>query len=386
MSEHVFELLPAYSAGSLEPSAAAEVSAHLAACPSCQHELSEWQAVAVAAQHATGAATPSRGLLDRVYERIEASERAPQVRPWWLPGWLQQPLARRAFAGSGAVVAIVLLLALTPVGSYAQRVLDVFQPQQFVAVPITLADMEALETLSRYGEFTHEGEGDVQDVNGAAEAESATGIALRSPGWLPESVTESPAYSVTPQFAISFTFSAEKAEEAAEEAGQELPPLADNIDGSSVEISLGMGVIALYGGTQSSEHDGAGTDDGAVRPSQVSDAVPQLMVAQAYPPTATSTGASPTELQDYILSLPGISDELANAVRAIGDPTESWPVPVPLGEMDTRAVTVQGVPGTVFTEKSGFGAAVIWLKDGYLFVVGGPLTESEALAVANSLQ
>ena len=118
----------------------------------------------------------------------------------------------------------------------------------------------------------------------------------------------------------------------------------------------------------------------------MSDAVPQLMVAQAYPPTATSTGASPTELQDYILSLPGISDELANAVRAIGDPTESWPVPVPLGEMDTRAVTVQGVPGTVFTEKSGFGAAVIWLKDGYLFVVGGPLTESEALAVADSLQ
>ena len=268
MSEHVFELLPAYSAGSLEPSAAAEVSAHLAACPSCQHELSEWQAVAVAAQHATGAATPSRGLLDRVYERIEASERAPQVRPWWLPGWLQQPLARRAFAGSGAVVAIVLLLALTPVGSYAQRVLDVFQPQQFVAVPITIADMEALETLSRYGEFTHEGDGDVPDVNGAAEAESATGIALRSPGWLPESVTESPAYAVTPQFAISFTFSAEKAEEAAEEAGQELPPLADNIDGSSVEISSGMGVIAVYGGPPSSEHDGAGADDGAVRPSR----------------------------------------------------------------------------------------------------------------------
>ena len=191
---------------------------------------------------------------------------------------------------------------------------------------------------------------------------------------------------MTPQFAISFTFSAEKAEEAAKEAGKELPPLADNIDGSSVEISLGMGVIALYGGTQSSEHDGAGVDDGAARPRQVSDAVPQLMVAQAYPPTATSTGASPTELQDYILSLPGISDELANAVRAIGDPTESWPVPIPLGEMDTRAVTVQGVPGTVFTEKSGFGAAVIWLKDGYLFVVGGPLTESEALAVADSLQ
>ena len=387
MTEHVPERLPAYCAGSLTPDDAGEVAAHLAGCPSCRDELAEWQAVTAAAQHAsqTGA-VPSRGLLDRVFERIEASQRPPRWQERWVPAWLQRPAAVRALAGSGAFVALALLIALTPVGSYAQRLLEVFQPREFVVVPVTMSDMEALGTLSQYGEISHTKVDDDQQVDTAAEAEAATGIALLTPASLPASVTASPSFWVTSGASISFTFSAEKAAEVAEEAGEALPPLPPAIDGSSVEMTIGAGVMTLYGGASAPEHDTNRLNESDTTPDRIADGVPQLMVVQAYPPAATSTGAFPADLQQYILSIPGISDELADAIRAIGDPTTSWPIPVPLGEMDARSITVQGAPGTLFTEKSGFGAGVIWLKDGFIFAVGGPLTEAEVLAVANSLQ
>ena len=91
-------------------------------------------------------------------------------------------------------------------------------------------------------------------------------------------------------------------------------------------------------------------------------------------------------MQQYLLAQPGISPELANAVRALGDPTTTWPIPIPLGKLNTHSVTVQDVRGTVFADTSGFAVGVMWLKGGIIYAVGAPLSEQEVLRVANSLR
>ncbi len=374
---HVTNLLPAYLGGALDANTVEVIGTHLAVCQGCQGELLDWKAVAAASQ-ALGSATPapSRGLLDRVFENIDESERAPYWYERWIPVWLKRPVIARSLVSSFAMVFLALLVVLTPIGSYAQRLLEVFQPRQLVAVPITLSDMRALEALGQYGDLAYQSTGDPRRSDTIDEASSDSGFSVVAPGILPASVTAHPSYIIVPSQTATFTFDAEKTRETVRANGQELPPLPANIDGSSIELTSGVGVLTFYGGSPHVPgEEGARSTD-----------VPQLIIGQAYAPQATSTGASPKELEDYILSLPGISDELANAIRAIGDPTTTWPIPVPVDEVNTRSATVQGAPATVFSELSGFATGVVWIKNGFIYGVAGPLNESDVLAVANSLR
>jgi hypothetical protein len=98
----------------------------------------------------------------------------------------------------------------------------------------------------------------------------------------------------------------------------------------------------------------------------------------------TSTGVSVTQLEDYLLQQPGISPQLAADIKAIGDPTHTLPIPVPVQYATSSDVTVQGVQGVALGDNTGAGAAVIWIK-GNVFFVGGTLKQSQLLTIANQL-
>src|SRR5205814_1978439 len=107
---------------------------------------------------------------------------------------------------------------------------------------------------------------------------------------------------------------------------------------------------------------------------------------QASAPTISSDGVTVPELQAYLLSQPGISPQLAAAIRAISDPSSTLPVPVPAELAISHAVTVQGVQGLYVGDNTGIASAVIWQKDGMMFEVIGSFTESQALSIANSMR
>jgi len=352
-------LIPAYVAGSLNAESAARTASHLEDCAVCQAELVEWQTVAEAVQQTAEATAPSRGLLDRAFAKID--ERGPtRWQRWWAAH--QRPVAAGLVAAALAGVAVV-----TPVGSLAQVLRDVFQPKQFVVVPVSPADLKALPSLNDYGEFSQVSHGEAKQVSTVAEVAAASGVSLLTPGTLPAGVPAAPsAYQVMPSFSATFAFSAAKAAETAKAKGTQLPAMPSNIDGSSVQLTTGNAVVALYGGTEN--------------------APPSLLIGQGFAPTATSTGASAKELQQYLLSLPGFPEDLAKALKAIGDPTTTWPIPVPVGKVNSRTVTVQGVSGTAFSDDGGFMTGVVWLKGGMIYGVGGPLTESDVLRTASSLR
>lgn len=395
LTHPVEELLPAYAAGTLPAERAREVASHLVGCESCGAVAREWELVRSAAHASAGdAPSPSRGVLERALAKIDAEAQAPGWRERWMPAAWRRPLVRRALAVGAAAASLAVMTAFTPVGSFAQSLLDVMRPQQFVVVPVTQADLEALPSLSQYGEFTQTAGGRPQPSASAAAAGAATGMTVLTPSYLPPSVTAAPMYGVMPGHTGTFTFSATKAAAAAQAQGKTLPPMPANIDGSSLQLTTGAAAVAVYGGPAgmlggAAEKPALASPTGTPTAGAIPDTsamIPQLMVAQMVAPVATASGVTAKELQQYLLAQPGISPQLANALRAVGDPTSVWPIPVPLGALNTHTVSVQGVRGTVFADTSGFASGVLWVKGGVIYAVVAPLGEQDVLRVASSLR
>jgi hypothetical protein len=101
-------------------------------------------------------------------------------------------------------------------------------------------------------------------------------------------------------------------------------------------------------------------------------------------PTVDSTGATATELEDYLLSQPGVPPDIAAQIKAIKDPSTTLPIPIPKGLATTEPVQINGVQGLLI--KAVLGAGVVWQKNGVIYAVGGQLTPDQVLAIATSLR
>jgi hypothetical protein len=98
---------------------------------------------------------------------------------------------------------------------------------------------------------------------------------------------------------------------------------------------------------------------------------------------------STATLENYILSLPGISPDLANAVRAIKDPSTTLLIPVPVQYATSTKVKInvgngKTVDGVALGDNTGLGSAVIWI-DGDVFVVAGSVTQTDVVKIADGL-
>jgi hypothetical protein len=143
--------------------------------------------------------------------------------------------------------------------------------------------------------------------------------------------------------------------------------MPSTIDGSTLVVNAGPALIEVWGMTGGTGIAG----------------VPTLVIAQTRVPTVDSNGATTAQLEDYLLSQPGMPPELAAQVRAIKDPTTTLPIPIPKGLATTESVQVNGMPATLI--KAVLGAGVVWVKNGVIYAVGGQLTPDQVLAIATSL-
>ncbi len=287
----------------------------------------------------------------------------------------------------GAIAAAVLagILILTPVGSYAQGLITIFQPTKIAVIPVTTDELSSLPDLADYGTVIKPARNQPQRVDSAAAASAASGMPVLVPGTLPAGIPTTVTYEVISGQSGSFTFSAAKARAAAAAKGKALPPMPANIDGSTIQVTTGPAVVAIYADRQAIENARAGaekTEDPRVAATKVGQ---MLIIGQMTTPVVRSTGVSAAELENYLLQQPGISPELANAIRAIGDPTSTLPIPIPVNKATSHEVQVQGVTGLAVADSTGLGGGIIWQKDGKVYGVAGTLTESQLIAVANSL-
>jgi hypothetical protein len=347
---------------------------HLDACPRCH---SRFEQIGETATKAASLLAGGRLDVDEAAAlarvRRAAGDRQLKPRPW---ARLVAALELRRTATlrwSGAAALTAALLATALVSGAAQGLVTIFEPKQFAPVPVTQSQIASLPDLSAYGTEQWTKQPQTHEVATAAEATSLTGLQVPVPSKLPASVpTGSIRYEAVDQGSASFTFSAAKAREAAAKQGKQLPAMPPNIDGSTLYVTAGPAVAAVYGSP------GTGTAD--------TQNLPALVVAVSKAPVVSSTGVSVDELENYLLQQPGVSPELAQAIRAIGKPsTGVVPVPIPVQQFNSRQAQVQGVSALVIGDRTGIGSGVLWQKNDKVYAVAGPLRDDEVVSIADSL-
>ncbi|HEY8298250.1 MAG TPA: hypothetical protein VIG32_09530 [Candidatus Baltobacteraceae bacterium] len=281
---------------------------------------------------------------------------------------------RRHF-GIGVVTAAALALALifTPLGGYASGFLTIFQPKQFTTVDISQTDLTHFKLLPRADRF-----GTSREVvrprhirlASLAAAKSHVDFAVLRPQNVPGSLSRPRSYDVQTPGEFTFTFSAKKARAYAARQHRRLPAMPANLDGTTVRVALGSVVVATYGtharGTRRIE--------------------PFLTFVQARAPRVTSTGATLPALESYVLAMPGIAPQLASQIRALGDLSQTLPIPIRPDKQTAQRITVGGAPGLAIGDNTGLGAGVVWEKNGIVYGVAGTLSEDDVLAFANGLR
>jgi hypothetical protein len=334
--------------------------AHVAGCPTCLRALDS--ALADARLVGAALATPTAGAVDTdaAWARLSMTTTAP-VR--------QASVARsrwRTTVRRPAVAALSALVLLTGAGvAAANDWLPIFQTQRVDPVEVTSTELVQVPDLSAYGDLEVTQEPDTEQVSDAATARERTGLAVPEVAALPEGVTGEPAYQVAGVVGATFTFSAEKAAQAAAAEGEIVPPPPAGLDGSRLRLEAGPGVAAVW-----------------AQPT----GVPTLVVARVIAPKVYSSGVPFETVRDYLLSLPGLPDGLADQLRDLSADGGTLPLPVPADLVTSSTADVGGTEATVLTSRNGLFAGVVWVEDGVMTGVAGSLTADELLSVARDLR
>ncbi|MCY7365180.1 MAG: hypothetical protein LH469_07725, partial [Frankiaceae bacterium] len=125
---------------------------------------------------------------------------------------------------------------------------------------------------------------------------------------------------------------------------------------------------------------------GAAQVWQSASGAPALVVGRAVAPTAFSAGLPFEQVRDYLLTLPGLPEGVAEQLRTFAADGSTLPLPVPAGEVTTSSTQVGGVPATLLVSRDRALSAVVWVQEGVLTVVAGSLGDDEVLAVARGLR
>lgn len=361
-------------------------SQHFESCDRCKGRFEEIRAEAAGVSSLLsvpeGRIEPEVALLRM--RRLAAAEPASGPGAW---AWLARLRQFRAFRPVAAALVTVGLMAALVATGVAEGVVQTFQPKSFVAVPVSTGSFGSLPDLSQFGNYKLSQQPSFHSATtaDAAVAGTSLGHLLVPIGPMPATVTGAPQYETFTQLQGSFTFNAGKARQYAESKGKQLPAMPSGIDGTTVSLTAGPGVLTVYGAPSLSGATGSG-GDGTATTTRERLSIPSLAIVQMTTPSVVSDGASVQVLEAYLASLPGVPPELAAQIQAIGDPASTLPVPVPTGQ-GSHQVDVMGHGDGLFVgDSTGLGAGVIWQKDGVLYAVVGTLDENGVLGIARSLR
>jgi hypothetical protein len=264
------------------------------------------------------------------------------------------------------VAALAVALVLTGAGTAAAGGwLQIFRTEQLAPVSFSTADLVALPDLRAYGDVAVTGDGDVHQVADAAKAAAETGLDVPDVAALPRGVRGQPVYQVGGKVTATFTFSADRAAQAAAKAGKSLPTPPPGLDGSHVRLSAGPGVAEIW--SSSAE-------------------VPALVVGRAVAPSAFTSGVPFETVRDYVLSLPGLPRNVAAQLRTYTADGSTLPLPVNSDDLTTSPTEVNGVPATMLATRDRTMSAVVWVDDGVVTAVAGSLDDDEVRSVARDLR
>ena len=349
---------------------AAAEQAHYDGCAACQGRFESVANLSrsTAALFALPAfEVEARPALARLTSRIREEESRRPVR--WHERFLARTPALRPLAAPVLVVVLVIgLLAGFTATGVLPSLIKVFEPHSFVPVAVSPSGLPTSATLLDYGATSWTpGPPNADRVSDPASATRLSGLPALQPAALPPGISGPVSYGVIGHATGSLTLDAARLRASASSHGVKVSPMPAALDHSTIYVSGGPALIELWGAPA----DGSGGGP------------PTLVIAQTRVPVVQSTGASTQQLEDYLLSQPGVPPELAAQLRAIKDPSTTLPIPIPAGLATTKPVSINGVQGLLID--AGIAAGVVWEKGNVIYAVGGQLTPDQVIALASSL-
>jgi hypothetical protein len=270
----------------------------------------------------------------------------------------------------------------------AGNLIKIFEPERVVGVPLNLSSLGSLPDLAAYGTVSVVKEPAGTDVGSREAAAAASGLRLLAPETM-AGVKGDPVFTVISAGSGSFTFDLARAKAAT--GGSDLPA---SLDGTTLFVTGGPAVIETVGGPSHTGSDIApdtGTEAAGVTGREKIDVaailgrLPDLVIVQMKAPVVSSDGPSVHDYEEALLGLPGIPADLAAQIRALGDPSSTLPVPIPVELAASHSVDVNGVKALAIGDNTGVGSGVVWQANGMVYAVGGTLTENQVLEIARSM-
>lgn len=349
---------------------AASEQAHYDECPGCK---ARFELVAADAR-AIGrlVALPDfesqpRQAMALLSLRIREEEALRPVR-WYEPllgGW-----GMRRLAGPAAAVAVAcaLLVVSTATGALPSLI-KVFQPHSVTPISVSPSGFPAPNTLLDYGAVSWTpAPPSAELVPDASTAQARSGLPALLPATPPRGVSGPVSYAVIAHAVGSLAFDGARLRASAASHRVKVSPMPAAIDHSTLYVNAGPALLEVWGASANPSSGGS---------------APTLVIAQTRVPTVESSGASTKQLEDYLLSQPGVPPDLAAQVRAIKDPSTTLPIPIPAGLATTKSIPINGVQGLLID--AGIASGVVWEKGNVIYAVAGQLTPDQVIALASSL-
>jgi anti-sigma factor RsiW len=372
--------MQAYLDGALTPSGRAELERHLDGCANCRAALAQRQEQHqrvggwLAALDGQSAPSPDAAqALGKVRARVTGSQES-----YWGKIERSFEMSKRVFSmgrwrpvavGLVAVLILAGLFSLAPVRQAAADFLGIFRVRKFAVIPVDPQQLEKLNSLQGLMESGMFGEptflrqpGQPQVVADIAAASAAAGFNVRAPQVTPPGLTAG-AIEVAVGPAMRLEVNREMAQTAMEAAGVQvkLP------DRALFTVEMDVPTMAQQRWTS-----GRATVELLQMPS---------------PTIVWPEGVDPRQLGMALLQALGMSESDAQRLSRTIDWTSTLVIPLPTNIASFREVEVEGASAVLIESASGGDSALLWQREGILYVVSGRgLEQSALLEMAGSLR
>jgi len=340
---------------------------HLDDCGRCQAQRTEIAADAALAGRVLGA---PEEITDIDLEWILLQDRLSRPDAARRPAVRRSPRMPRRLINVSVGAGTAVVAGVLTVGAAAAAVLTtVYAPTQVAPVRVSANDLRAIENVTgigrlsgalgpsgstqlTFGKLSWSSAGPAQQVASLAAASAMTHLAFPTPSTLPSGVGTIGRITVQPQVTATVRFS--------QNAGP-------SVAGSTLTITAGPAIAVQY--TSASGRSNVIT----------------LAIVAARRPVASSTGATASQLEAFVLSRPGLPAGLTQEIKLLGNPTSVLPVPVPSGLWEDKE-HIGGAPAVLITDPNGFASGVVWEShDGIVHAVGGLLDKEDVFSVARQI-
>jgi hypothetical protein len=386
----------------------AELSQHLASCAACRARLEKLSAETaqtgdllttlapagdVTAINPAVAYSQFRSQFGTSDER-EASWISRLFAPRWRPAW--------GLAAGAMVVAV--LVGVSPVRTWAQRVLAMLRVQKIQVVtidPTTL--ISGNEPDSRPYKLVNQfiadnvvvtlDPGKPNLVPNLAKAAQLAGYPVRSIGSLgaPQSI------EVNGETAFQMTINRDRIEMLLDEVGRSDIRIPESANGALVAVHIPTTVISMYGNCPV-RHWHTISDTQSRAEALAERKIERMAIMNNTNCTYLIQAPSPTvsvppelkmaEIAEAALQLAGMSPSEAHSFCQTVDWSSTMVVPIPRNTSSSETVSVDGVEGTLITETLSQGSrySLLWIKNGVIHSLAGHGNSSDALTLAASLR